>query len=75
MGCGLPSKTFKRKSSQDEEGDTSLQEQYISSPLKLGRDPNASTSKDGPFDYNVKGTAYKITVALISTPERSITSN
>ncbi|CAG9313685.1 unnamed protein product [Blepharisma stoltei] len=75
MGCGLPSKTFKSKTMHEEEGDTSLQEHFVSSPL-INKELKLSSNENGPpFNFEIKGSTYRITVAFISTPDRSNTSN
>ncbi|CAG9322661.1 unnamed protein product [Blepharisma stoltei] len=69
MGCGNSRRIFRIKNCQDE-GDTSFHDLRINiSPPQMEQSPELYGADQ--YAYEVNGTAYKITVAMIKTPDGS----
>ncbi|CAG9322662.1 unnamed protein product [Blepharisma stoltei] len=71
MGCGIPSKRPYGKKHLEDDEETSLKE-----PLEHSESFCIQTKINHPennsFHYKIQGTNYRITVALIQTPNKSL---
>ncbi|CAG9313689.1 unnamed protein product [Blepharisma stoltei] len=71
MGCGLPSKRVNSKKEQEEDEDTSLRD-HPDNSSSFYTQHKFFHPAESSFNYTVHGAKYRITVELISTPEKSL---